>query len=235
MVRLLEPNMSPAFPEIERLAVLLAHIEHFDADVPARVLQRFGETPASLSSLLDSALPRLSDPETADAFAKTTKATKAELAERRPRLEDVGSSEPARKGELTGEEETAAASARPASAALPFRPPLPGNVTVLAAPPMTPAEQSGDTVGLDQQFAAGASTPFEEARLRAWTVEKYAAFIADRRTAPADWVAATYGAMSEGDEVALLVHFNKRFREDPALRDRWEMLVAERARRSRGQ
>ncbi|MBL9028483.1 MAG: hypothetical protein JNL21_40200 [Myxococcales bacterium] len=227
--------MSPAFPEIERLAVLLAHLEHFDAVAPARVLERFGETPSSLSALLDSVLHRLSDPAGAGALTRTSKTTKADLAAKQPRLEDVGTAVGAPASELTGDEETASASARPASAALPFRPAEPGRVTVLAAPPMSAAEQSGDTVGLDQEFAAGASTPFEEARLRAWTVEKYAAFIADRRTAPADWVVATYGAMTEGDEVALLVHFNKRFRQDPALRDRWEVLVAERARRSRGQ
>lgn len=228
--------MSQPTPEIERLAVLLAHVEHFSTVPAARVLARFRETPASLSSLLDTTLAALSAVDGAAVFERTSKATKAELAEKSPRLEDVGetASDGPTSTELTGEEETAAASGRPAGAALPFRPAPPGAVKVLMAPPLTPAEQSGQTLGLEEEFAASASTPFEEARLRAWTVEKYAAFIADRRTAPPEWVAATYGAMSEGEEVALLVHFNKRFREDPALRDRWEALVTARVRQSRG-
>jgi hypothetical protein len=80
-------------------------------------------------------------------------------------------------------------------------------------------------------FVASPSTPFEQARLEAWTVERYADFVADRRNRPSSFIEARYGRLTEREEVALLVHFNHRFRSEPGLRDRWQQLLAERERR----
>jgi hypothetical protein len=94
-------------------------------------------------------------------------------------------------------------------------------------PPATPLlERSGETVAQSVGFAAAPSTPFERAQLEAWTVERYAAFVADRRRGSLGTIAARYGQLTEQQEVALLVHFNHRFRREPGLRDRWERLVA---------
>ncbi len=101
-----------------------------------------------------------------------------------------------------------------------------------AAPPSTHLpERSGETAALSVGFVASPSTPFERARLEAWTVERYADFVADRRNRPSSFIEARYGRLTEREEVALLVHFNHRFRSEPGLRDRWQQLLAERERR----
>lgn len=123
----------------------------------------------------------------------------------------------------------------PRDATLPFKRPEPGTRLPLVAPPPTPLpEQSGATLAVDAGFVAEAGTPFEREKLAAWTVERYAAFFADRSRLAPSILEKTYGAMTEQDEVALLVHFKRRFRDEPGLKEKWERLVAERAAQSRG-
>ena len=87
-------------------------------------------------------------------------------------------------------------------------------------------DRSGQTSALSSGFVATPSTPFEQAQLEAWTVERYAAFVADRRRHPRQLIEDRYGPLTDREEVALLVHFNHRFRSEPGLRDRWQQLVA---------
>ena len=101
-----------------------------------------------------------------------------------------------------------------------------GGLASRAPPPTSLQDRSGVTSALSAGFVAAPSTPFERARLEAWTVERYAAFVADRRRHTPDLIEARYGPLTERDEVALLVHFNHRFRSEPGLRARWQRLVA---------
>lgn len=101
-----------------------------------------------------------------------------------------------------------------------------GGVASQAPPPTALQDRSGATNALSAGFVAAPSTPFERARLEAWSVERYAAFVADRRRRTPDVIEARYGPLTERDEVALLVHFNHRFRSEPGLRQRWQRLVA---------
>ncbi len=120
------------------------------------------------------------------------------------------------------------------AAPLPFRAPTPGEARAPHAVPSQPAEQSGETIGLGPGFAAGPSTPFERAGLEAWTLERYAELVADKRTASPEIVSRRYGDLTDRQQIALLAHFNRRFSEEPGLRERWEELVEARRRRGPG-
>lgn len=105
--------------------------------------------------------------------------------------------------------------------AMPFAKP---GKRVAPPPAREPVDQSGETVGLAPEFAPAASTPFEAAALAAWTVERYAAYVSDRRSGRA------VVQLSEQEEAALLVHFNKRFSAEPGLRETWGKLLLERTK-----
>jgi hypothetical protein len=94
---------------------------------------------------------------------------------------------------------------------------------------------AGETLGIAGTIVPTAATPFEEAALERWTVERYAAFVADRRIDPAEQARNAYGLANAAEESALLVHMNKRFGSEPGLLARWQALVAARMKqRGRG-
>jgi len=239
--------MSPTSLDIERFAFVLAHLEHF-SEMPAdRVLGALGH---SRDELLISAkaVPeqlaadtKAGSAESAERFVKTHEATRSDLRTRCPSLEELEGAAPANiaaaKAPVAIEDEaTVAREESPAPGeAVPFRRPAPGEPPpFLVFNPADPKQQSGQTLGVSQRFVAGPGTPFEAARLSAWTLEAYANFVADRRSAPPDVVAKVHGHVSEQEEVALLLHFNKRFRAEPGLGERFEAIVAERVRLNRG-
>jgi hypothetical protein len=235
--------MSPTSLDIERFAFVLAHLEHFSELPPDRVLGALGHTRDELLVSAKAVPERLAEDTkagsmaSAERFVKTHEATRDDLRARRPSLDELDG-KPAAKAAIIAieDEETVAREEASAPApAVPFRRPAAGEpppFLVFNAP--EPKEQSGETLGVDKAFVAGPGTPFEAARLSAWTIEAYARFVADRRSAPPEVVARLHGHVSEQEEVALLLHFNKRFRAEPGLGDRFEAIVAERIRLNRG-
>jgi hypothetical protein len=222
--------MSPL--DARRFAFVLAHLEHFSKVAPARVLAALGHSPSDLAEaaicvpMEIAEAARIGDLEPAEQFGRHREATLAELKARNPSLEEVDA-----RLDPIAEDETVAAADDARGPVLPFRAAAAGQRTAFSTPLRSaPAEQSGATLSVGTGFVAAPSTPFEAAKLSRWTVERYAAFIADKRSAPPSALLERYGEMADQDEVALMVHFNKRFRDQPGLRERWEALVSERMR-----
>ncbi|NUP12682.1 MAG: hypothetical protein HOW73_42120 [Polyangiaceae bacterium] len=100
---------------------------------------------------------------------------------------------------------------RPAPS-LGLRPPHPGSVDI----------------GSDETLDACAASPFHDHLFAAWTVERYAAFTADRRLGDVDVVRAEYGIADGAHENALVVYMNRRLAASPSSFQAWSSLVSER-------
>ncbi len=227
-------------------ATVLAHLEHFGPDHRSAVCARLGtDEPAYLraASRLPGDMTRAAaagDLQPVETFGAAFKKAKADLSTRKPTLEEVPPL-PSRARKLrlaapsmndsqgSGEHTLDPSSARSRGRALPFQPGLvaPPPPAVHVAP-----DPSGETVAASPDAGATAATPFEQRELAAWTVEKYAAFMADRRAGDLDTVRAAYDVRDEAFESLLLSHFNKQFGRDPSLRTRWLALMVERTRQT---
>jgi hypothetical protein len=214
----------------ERLAFLIAHVEHFHADDPIEVARRLGHPAVDFeraATEIPLALAKSSasgDMGPAQRFAEVLASTREDLERRQPRLAELGEFVPA--------DETLAMPAPAATRPLPFRDPRPGDRPPAPLPP-PPHAQSSETVGLATSYEPGSATPFEPRRFEAWTVEMYAAFAADRRVMPVEDVRRKHGIAGPAEEQALIVHFSRRFGDDPALKRQWDALVEARSRRGR--
>jgi len=225
---------------VTRYAEALAHIEHFGGPHASEVLERLSIDQAAFAQA-GKRVPRdLAAAATngaldsVKAFGDALKATKTELGAKQPRLEDIGPVH----SPNAGAERPAGTSADPDTtldpvsagsrgAALPFRRGRP-----VPPPPAARVEpnRSGRTVALSSSAGGAEATPFEGRALDAWTVERYAEFVADRRAGDIEAVRKEYDVHGEAFEQALLANMNRRFGKDPALRARWVALIAERDR-----
>jgi hypothetical protein len=225
---------------VTRFAETLAHIEHFGGEHVAEVLERLSvqasefEQAGSLIPLTLAEAAKNGQMDAVKAFGDTLTATKATLTATKPKLEDIGprrspGSPPARPPAPGAGADTTLdpVSARSRGAALPFK--RAGAVPPPAAHPVEP-DRSGRTVALSASAGAAEATPFEARELDAWTVERYAAFVADRRAGDIDAVRKEYDVSGEAFEQALLANMNRRFGADPSLRARWLALIVERDR-----
>jgi len=113
--------------------------------------------------------------------------------------------------------------------ALPFAKGLTG-ASVPSPERWSPADPSGETLPISASHGPVAATPFAQPALEGWTVEKYAAFVGDRRVLGIEKIRLHYGVTDDAVEQRVTAHFNKLLAGDGALRNRWIALVAERAR-----
>jgi len=218
----------------ERFAEILAYIEHFGGAHLTEILERLDVEQATFSDAASDVPLALADEASAGnvepvkAFDKRLTETKANLAVTKPSIESLGPrradrsrAAPAAKAE--GEQTLDPKSAAVRDAALPF-------ADAGGAPPPPPhaveADRSGATVALGSTDGAAAATPFEQRQLNAWTVERYAAFVSDRRVEDVEAARREYDIPNEAFEQLLLQHMNKLFGRAPEQRARWLALIA---------
>lgn len=220
---------------VEDFAVVAAHLGHFPPKEFSVVLARLRVPEAAFFDAAEAIPQRLAAQQSAgeqtgsDTFQQSFDACRRDLADKKPLSKEIA---PLRVSGAAGDDMTLdPLTASHSADALPF----------VAGPPMRlqPAQpmganESGGTIGLEA--APGAATPFAAADHSRWTVERYAAYTAERRWGDQEQVRKSYGIHDGAEEYGLIVHFNRRFADDPGLRERWTDLVQQRTRQlNRGQ
>ena len=205
---------------VTRFAEVLAHVEYFGGAHMSEVLERLSIESSAFAKAGKSVPLGLADAakkgemDSVKAFGDTLKATKAELGAKQPKLEDLGplrsataplprAAPPAANPNIKLDPDTTLdpTSAGSRGGALPFKRSAP--VAPPAAHRVEP-DRSGRTVAVSSSAGGAEATPFEARELDAWTVERYAMFVADRRAGDIEAVRKEYDVHGEAFEQALL-------------------------------
>lgn len=237
-----------------RFGEVMAHLQHFGQEHRAEVLAKLGIGETAYAEAERTVPTRAAqcsahdDSAALEAIATGFARAKLELEQSRPTLESLGALEPPTKPAFGGAalrtpprvvpadpnaDETVAPVSHAANADLPFERAQARMPPPISARQNDPLDNSGETVVLGHHGEPSQVTPFDRAAFPGWSVERYANFVADRRTLGVEAARRIHRLYDADTEQRLTTHFNAVFARDGTLRAHMLQLIVARTAAAR--